>query len=500
MSDDLDQPSAEPSAAANPAVSPAATGPKDQSASGNRWWLLGALAVLALITVLAYPRLAQAPPPVPLPKELDGLEPLLRSYIIEQADWVRQSPRQAKRHATLGLVYAANGLWSEARLAFENAVRLDPSEPLAHLYAAVSLEELGAQEEAIPRLRRLVVQFPDFAPGSYRLGEALLRAGKLHEAAPAFQRLIELAPGEWRGYAGLGDIKTRTGDAAGGAQLLEKAVQLDARAKPAHHLLGQAYQRLGRTNEARRELRLGLNALHYPMPDPWAAQAPQHMRLLSDLVEMAREYREAGLPGKAVAVLEPALPFHTNNVSLLNNLAIACQQAGQGPRARDLVNRALRLDPRSVPAHVTLSAVLLAQAQNEEALREANQAVDLAPNNAQPCLAKANALLALERDTEALAALQAAARLDPQNAPILVDTGDVCLRNLNRPQEALEHYTRAVQLDPVCVPALLRLADLQLRLGNLPEAQGTIEAAQPLAPGEPALKRLEQRLQKRQRL
>jgi tetratricopeptide (TPR) repeat protein len=455
--------------------------------------VLGAL--LGAAAWLAYQRfcLPQLAPPVP--KDLDKLAPQLRAYVTEKVKWVRVAPRNAQRQATLGMVYAANALWLEAREAFAKAARLNPKEPLAGLYFAVATQELGRQEESLALLRQLTAQFPGFAPGHYRLGEALLRRGAAAEAAPCFERLMALAPAEWRGPAGLGEVKLRQGNFGEAAKWLEKAVQLDPAAKPAHHLLGQAYQRLGRAEDAQRELRLGLNAKHYPMPDDWSVTAPQHMKLLQDQVQMALEYAQAGRPDRAVGILETARPFHPNDLLLLNNLALAYNQAGQPHQALEVLQRVLQQDNRNAPALITLAATCLALGLTNEALAHANRAAELAPDDAQSHLAKANVLLAFDQDAEALAELAAAFRCAPQSAQLQMDMGEICLRNLESPREAIAHYERAAELDPTLVPAWVRLAELHLRQTNYALARQALETLGKLAPDQPAVTLLRQRLQ-----
>lgn len=481
----------------SPGASPATPVPKPKSAwSRHLWWpVLGLLLVIGGLVL--YPHFAKPLLPVPVPKDLAKLEPQLRSYLEGKIAWVRAAPRVASRHSTLGLVYAANGLWPEARVAFQNAVRLDPSEPLAYLYAAVSYQELGVTDEAIKRFRELSVRFPDFAPAFYRLGDALARAGAFDEAATAYQRLIQLAPSEWRGFAGLGECRLRQGKAPEAASLLEKAVQLGPREKLAHHLLGQAWQRLGRTNEAARELRLGLDAQHYPMPDAWSVQAPQHMKLIQDQIDMAREYTEAGKADRAIQILSEALSYSPTNLSLLSNLGIALNQAGQPQQAKSVLLKALNLDPRYLPVQIALSVACLALDQKQEALDHANRAVESGSNSAFPHVCKANVLLALERDADAVAELEAALRCDPGNPQLSVELGDICLRNLNRLDEALKHYRRANEQAPTSVPVLLRLAEVQFALGQTNQARAVLDQARQLAPGEPSLKALEDRLRQR---
>jgi tetratricopeptide (TPR) repeat protein len=458
--------------------------------------LIVALGVLIiLVTGISVSRHLSLPIlPIPVPKNPASLDPMLRSFVTEKVAWARQAPSDPIRQATLGMVYAANGLWPEAKVAFENASRLEPGEPLPILYVAIAEQELGQLDASLRRLRGLTQRFPNFAPGFYRLGDNTLRQGAFDEAEHAFQRLIELAPKEWRGFAGLGEVKLRQEQTSEAVTLLEKAARLDPGAKPAHALLGQAYQRLGRLADAQRELGLGANAMHYPMPDAWSAQAPQYMRLMVDVLEMAQDYLKRGAPAKAIPILENARTFHPNHPILLVTLAQAYTMMGKPDQAEPLLQALVKADSSSVQGYVGLSGCALALGRTDEALSNADRAISLAPRRPEPYVAKANALLALERDQDAVAALRSAHENDPKNPQILVDLGDVCLRNLKKPQQALANYRDAVAQDPLLLPAQLRLASLYGQLGDESSALKSLEAARLLAPNDPniaeALRRL----------
>jgi tetratricopeptide (TPR) repeat protein len=437
--------------------------------------------------------LSKPAPHVPVPASLDKLEPQLRAYVGEKVQWVRDAPRSPDRQATLGMVYAANALWAEARLAFSNVVQLSPKEPLAHLYVAVATQELGEMSESAALLRSVTERFPDFAPGFYRLGEVSLRLGAVAEAERAFQRLISLAPQEWRGHAGLGEVRLRQERYEEAVTLLEHAIQLDPEAKRAHNLLGLAYRAVGRMEEAKLELSLGMNPTTYPMPDAWSRRVPEHMRLLQDQLDMANEYAAAGRAQKAVELLETALQYHPDNVGLLNALAIAYNRAGLPERAEPVLKKALTINERYLPARVTLSFTLQAAGRSEQALAEADHALALSPNTTQAHMARANALLGMERDREALEALQAAADCDPKNAEIQMEIGDVYWLNLEQPDEAVRHYHTATNLNPVLWPVYVRLADYHLQKRNHEAVQPLLALLRRLAPRSPELPLLENR-------
>lgn len=459
--------------------------------------MLFSIIVVALVAAgVAAWQMSRPAPEIAVPKDLASLEPQLRDHISEHLERARQRPRSAENHATLGLIYAVNGLWFEARQAFETAASLNPSNPLPAMYVGVSLQELGDLNDAIAAFQRVTVRFPDFAPAFYRLGYALLRGGRLDEAERAFRRLTELAPPEWRGHAALGEIRIRQNRHAEAIPFLEKALQLEFGAKTIHHLLGQACQNLGRVEEAELHLQLGKNATESPMPDAWTKLAPQHIRILQEQTQLANDLADAGEPDKAVAVLSQALAYHPNDANVANQLAIALNRAGQPAQARALIKGALQKHPDHLPLLITLSFSEHLLNDNGAALAAAERALALAPNLAQGHIARANALLGMERDEDALRALESAARLDPQNAEIAMEMGDILWRNLDRKADAKQRYEVAVRLNPALVPAYARLADLALESESWEEARAAIARLRRLAPNMPDVAILEARLRK----
>jgi tetratricopeptide (TPR) repeat protein len=456
--------------------------------------LLPGLLVLLVIVILfrtVSERLSPAPP-VPVPAHMEALQPQLRDYIQAQVEWVERDPRQMERHATLGIVYAANQLWREALASFQNAATLRPREPLAHLYTAIATQEIGDQEGALQLFRELSRRFPAFPQGLHRHGETALRAGLLEEASDVFERLVEVAPDEWRGHAGLGEIELRRGQSAQAAEHLERAVALDPQALNARSLLGLAYRGLGRMEEAEFQLRLGQDSQSYPMPDPWGDTAHQHMRLIQDQVEVARGHSMAGHHDRAIGMLLEALSYDQTNLALMNNLAIALNRADRPDHALQVVHKIREFDSNNLSALITASMAAHALGEMDQALNWADRAVAQSPETTQAHLARANALLGQRRDEDALEALLAAARCDPRDAEIQMEIGDLLVLNFDRPDEALVHYQRASRLNPILSGAPLRLARLHIERFEFDEARREIDRLRLLDPAHPGLPLLEE--------
>ncbi len=456
-------------------------------------WLFCAVILIASAIVLFRPG---APLEIPVPKDLPKFDPQVRAYLEEKIAFARQEPNDFNRQAELGMAYAANSLWSEARLAFANAARLKPSEPLAALYVAIATQESAGFEKALPLYRDVARKHLKFPQAFYRLGDAAMRSGNYREAEGAFKELVELAPREWRGYAGLAEAQIRQNKFSQGLELLGKALALAPKEKIIHHLRGLALRGLGRLPEAERELAAGLNAQHFPMEDAWSVQAPRHMKLVPDQLELAKDLAKAGQPDKAAAVLEEARRWHPDNPALALKLAEVDLDLGQIKQAQSILEEQLKNRPADCDMLLVYVNSWLDLQQFDRALEFAQKAVAAAGNLPQPHLSKATVLRALNRFHESLEEFTTAASLDPKNPYIQMEIGDLLLRNLNRPLDALAAYQKADQIDPSLILVKIRLADVCIRLGQSEPAARALAAARSLDPNQPVIKVLEQRLEK----
>ena len=466
-----------------------------------RIWLLPAaiLCVAAVSWFVSRTFLLPTPVPaqVPVPADLDKMEPQLQAYLKEQIRLAFKTPNDAGSQAQLGLVYAANQLWNEAAPAFSNASKLDPTQPLPLLYRGVACEELGQANQALLFYKETTKAHPDFPQGHWRLGDLALRRGDLGLARPAFEKLTSLAPGEWRGHAGLGHVFLREGNVSNAIAHLEKAVRIDPNAKSTHHLLGLAYQAAGRLREAERELRRGHDGLLFPMPDPWNVEAPKHIRLPQDISEAARQLLIQGDLQQAASLMATALTFRPNSLSLLLGLAEILLQGGKPESALQLLEKAQSIDSTHVPIFLIRSSALLELGKAGEALTNAENAVALMPETPKPLITQAQAFLALGRFQEALESLRKAHAADPKNVLIDVEMGDIHWRSLNDPETALASYRKALEKDPDLVEGHLRVAELSIQLGAERAATVALDAIKEIDPNNEAAITLKKKLQQK---
>jgi arylsulfatase A-like enzyme/Tfp pilus assembly protein PilF len=125
----------------------------------------------------------------------------------------------------LGLIYEARGQQADAMRAYESELHEHPGTSAASLNLGKLLDAAGRRPEAIARFRESVASSPAFAQGHLYLSKALLDAGDLDGAQRAARRGLELKP--------------------------------EPKIRPlGHYVLADVYNRLGRADDAERQLAL----------------------------------------------------------------------------------------------------------------------------------------------------------------------------------------------------------------------------------------------------
>jgi tetratricopeptide (TPR) repeat protein len=190
----------------------------------------------------------------------------------------------------LGITYLQTQQYDKARAAFAKMFAVPPESPNAHLVLGQMMLRQEIEEKAVPELKRALELDPRLPMAHFLLGEIYLFRSNVGPALEEFQKELALNPVMWLAYWRLGDAYTRleqwneaeqalkqaiwlnqnfTGpfilmgkvqmkkgspDLAAG--FLERALKMDPNNYLAHYLLGQAYQQLGRSEDAKREFEL----------------------------------------------------------------------------------------------------------------------------------------------------------------------------------------------------------------------------------------------------
>jgi tetratricopeptide (TPR) repeat protein len=132
---------------------------------------------------------------------------------------IEQKPGVADAHATLGIIYMKQGRLADSTRAFRDELAAHADDVKTRYTLATVLDLDGHQDEALTELRGVLRAKPDYADARYLHGKILLARG----------------------------------DAAGAAAALEIAVRLAPDEANIRYQLGQAYQKLGKTDQAQEQ-------------------------------------------------------------------------------------------------------------------------------------------------------------------------------------------------------------------------------------------------------
>ncbi|MFQ5780216.1 MAG: tetratricopeptide repeat protein [Nitrospiria bacterium] len=97
-------------------------------------------------------------------------------------------------HLNLGLLYLKQEKYDEARREFQNVLRFDSDNIVAHNELGKVYHLLGNQKEAIGSYQEAIRRAPAFLDAHYNLAFSYLKDGSKNLAAKEFKKVIELSP------------------------------------------------------------------------------------------------------------------------------------------------------------------------------------------------------------------------------------------------------------------------------------------------------------------
>jgi tetratricopeptide (TPR) repeat protein len=132
----------------------------------------------------------------------------------------------------------------------------DPKDKIATAnkeIAAALASERSKSDPAIVTLQQVLSADPYLYLAQYALGVALARKAQYTEAAKHLHQAVELQPDSAWAHFEIGACLVKTGDFKTAVVHLEIAAGRLPALAPAHHSLAEAYEHLGRTEDAKRE-------------------------------------------------------------------------------------------------------------------------------------------------------------------------------------------------------------------------------------------------------
>lgn len=238
---------------------------------------------------------------------------------------------------------------SEAKLEFQEALRIDPHSPNGHLGLGTLFFEEGDFAQALSQYRSVLHESPQHAKALVGAANVWSAQGNNAEATEAYEEAIEASPSMSEAHYGLGELLMRQGSIEQAISHLKQAVNLNFAYADAHVKLGQAYEAESQPEMAIQQY------LTAAAVEP--NQLQSYYSLVADLLNRSGRHGAAELAlgdadlaqhkwSEALAHFSEAVKANPAAAEFHLRYATALHKVGRDQQAAAELTTAMQLDPR----------------------------------------------------------------------------------------------------------------------------------------------------------
>ena len=307
---------------------------------------------------------------------------------------------------------------------------------------------------------------------------------------------MKAAPTDPAGHIGLALVHLSKREDAQAAAALETLLATHPGDRYALQLLGTAYRRLGREQDARFALTVGSTG-QPAWADPWSDEIAQYRR---GFAAMLKEATQLGLERKfdeAIARLDQLVKLRPDDQALRVYLGGMHAAAGRVAEAAAILDPVLAADPSNFDATMHLASGYLFAGDLDRAAAYATRALALRPSNADAAKLQGMVHWQQGRTREAEALLDEAASADPRDPMPHLWMGMILGQQM-RYVEARQRFEAALSKNPLLGDALIGVADTFAATGAFAQAEVAIKRAEQAEPNNPRLPAARDRILRRQ--
>ncbi len=379
--------------------------------------------------------------------------------VAELRKLVAEFPDSAEAHFNLGNAYGRNLRLNEAKIEYEQTLRLDASHVAARLSLAKALIETGEDTAAIPIVQDYIRRAPGDYEGHLVLGQAYRRQGDLAKAAEHLGRAVELQPDSYEARYNLGTVLAGAGDTNAATRELEAAEKLNPRAPEAHYELSRIYARQGQLQRSKDETQAFQQARAFTNKD----RTFDLLRIKGD-----DSLRKGDARGAAESYRE-AIKVNPEDPGMHYNLSLALAQLGDRQREEQELEKAIHLGPNESEPHNQLGTLYMVGGRVGEAEKEFKSAIALNPTFAEAMNNLGTLYGRIGNNRAAIELFREAIQNAPQLAPAHANLG-LALAAGGNFAEGAQELQEALRIDPKNEKALagLRMLKAQTDKGSVP--------------------------------
>lgn len=437
-----------------------------------------------MISALLFSGCERGPSP-PDPRTFGDLDPAVASLLNELTAAVNANRSDAAPWGRLAMGLEANGLLVQAADTYAVAVRLDEGEPKWRYRRALLKARQGEIDTALADIEIVAQRNPAYGPAHWRRGLWWLDRGDVEKAEAAFKAAAQIAPADPAGPIGLALVQLSKREDAAAATTLEQLLARSPGERYALHLLGTAYRRMGRDDDARFALTVGSSG-QPSWNDPWADEVGEYRR---GFAVMLKEATQLGLERKfdqAIALLNKLVALRPDDRALKIYLGGMHAAAGQVAQAAAILDPVLAADPTQFDALMHLASGYLFAGDLDRAAVYATRALALRPSSADAAKLQGMVHWQQGRIREAETLFTKAAAADPRDPMPHLWMGMILGQQM-RYLEARQRFEAALSKNPLLGDALIGVADTFAATGAFNQARVALERAGQAEPNNPRL-------------
>jgi tetratricopeptide (TPR) repeat protein len=257
--------------------------------------------------------------------DMTGVNPILRELLQRKDANARRHADSAEALGGLARAYHANHFRESAKLAYQLATRLDPND-YRWFYCEALLEEDSAEPRTLVELLERTIQLQNYLPAYQKLAEHFSKGDELQKSADMYGRILKLDPSFVWAVVGQARISARQGNWSFVNQNLEPIARQYPRVRAVHQLLADAYQAIGRPDQALESIKILAQSNLVPIPrvsDPQRDQIDDLCYLSTPLLKLAYAAATTGQYEKMLQWSRRAVEVDTGDADAHHFLARA---------------------------------------------------------------------------------------------------------------------------------------------------------------------------------
>ena len=382
---------------------------------------------------------------------------------IEKLIGATPDPKVARRIAAMCEQYLR---FEEAAWLYGKLLEADANDLGARLALARVNLQWGKLDEAETLARANLEIDPEHIETRLLLSELKLRRGKYTEALDEFRAVSKTEGGHYDAFLGEARAAYAIGQYEDAISAALKAVKLDAKAAPAHALLGELYAATGRYSKADDEYTLALEA------DKTNVEA---------IVGAALSLEDSGKHDEAQKAFyrlydlyEAGTTEREMTARMLTHVGVACRYTDNPEDALHCFVEATKKDSTYIPARLWLGELFLERHQKNDAAKEFDDILKINPRHTGALVGKAKVAMEDGQFADAQQRCEEALAVNPNLVEAL---NIIAWLNLLDEQYAPARATldKSLAVNPKSLETLAHLAAWYHQSGDARSFERTIE-------------------------